>query len=93
MWREIDIDDIEAVKQMESFVRSHANGHFLQMPRWARVKEFWIWRGLLFFRNDQLMGAISVLIRPYPVTIQFSMFPGGLYVIVLLDLIFRIIGL
>ncbi|MBQ9843706.1 MAG: peptidoglycan bridge formation glycyltransferase FemA/FemB family protein [Oscillospiraceae bacterium] len=77
MWREIDIDDIEAVRQMESFVRSHPNGHFLQMPRWANVKDFWKWRGLLFFRNDQLVGAISVLIRPLPCNYSIFYVPRG----------------
>ena len=77
MWREIDIDDIEAVKQMESFVRTHPNGHFLQMPRWAKVKKFWKWRGLVFFRNDQLVGAISVLIRPLPCNYSIFYVPRG----------------
>lgn len=77
MWREIDIDDIEAVEQMEAFIRTHPNGHFLQMPRWAKVKEFWKWRGLLFFWDDLLVGAISVLIRPLPCNYSIFYVPRG----------------
>ena len=77
MWREIEIEDIDAVKQMEAFVHAHPSGHFLQMPRWAKVKEFWKWRGLLFYRNDRLVGTVSILIRPLPCGYSLFYAPRG----------------
>ena len=76
-WREIQKENEPDVAPMESFVRSHRNGHFLQMPRWAGVKALWDWRGILVYRDKELSGAVSILIRPLPFGFSLFYAPRG----------------
>lgn len=65
------------VARMESFVNSHRCSHFLQSPRWANVKEFWQWRGILVYRDGRMAGAMSVLIRRLPLGMSVLYAPRG----------------
>ena len=62
-YRTVTKADTVAVRWMESYIQSHPNSHFLQMPQWADVKAGWDWRGILVYRDGKLAGAMSVLIR------------------------------
>lgn len=62
---------------MEVFVKNHEKSHFLQMPRWADVKEAWQWRGILAYENRHIVGAMSVLIRPLPFGFSLLYAPRG----------------
>ena len=65
-------------KQMADFVRFHNNGHFLQSPQWSRVKPHWLWRGVLVYdSNHQMIGAMSILVRPLPLGMAFLYAPRG----------------
>lgn len=76
-YRIIGWEDIRAVEAMEEFVRHHENSHFLQLPRWAKVKNAWKWRGILIHRAGEIVGAMSVLLRPLPLGIHILYAPRG----------------
>lgn len=77
MYTRIITQEDKRIKQMELFVQSHPNGHFLQLPRWAKVKDAWLWRGILLFEEDTIVGTMSVLIRPLPMGLSFFYAPRG----------------
>ena len=63
--------------QMEAFIAAHENGHFLQSPRWAQVKQSWRWMGVLAVEEDVIVGAMSLLIRPLPLGFSVLYAPRG----------------
>lgn len=75
--RIITKDEKQEISQMEKFAANHQKGHFLQLPRWAEVKEFWQWRGILAYQEDCLVGTMSVLIRELPLGLSFFYVPRG----------------
>lgn len=76
-YRTITREDTVAVRWMESYIQSHPNSHFLQMPQWADVKAGWDWRGILVYRDGMLAGAMSVLIRRLLPGISLFYVPRG----------------
>lgn len=77
MWQVIGRENEAAVAQMEQFVSDHDQGHFMQLPRWAEAKNFWDWRGILVYRADKIVAAMSVLIRPLPLDFSLLYGPRG----------------
>ena len=77
MWQIIGKENLEAVSQMEQFVARHEKGHFMQLPQWAQVKSFWDWKGILVFREDRIVAAMSVLIRSMPMGLSLLYAPRG----------------
>lgn len=74
----IQADAPADMAKMEAFVTADKNSHFLQSPQWRTVKTLWQWRGILAFRTDgQLLGALSVLIRPLPLGMSILYAPRG----------------
>lgn len=67
------IVEIDGAAELDSFVASHRNGHFLQTSRWGRVKDDWKWFGALC-RNDagEITGSLATLVRKISKT-PFSM--------------------
>ncbi len=66
MWKIFDKSDEEAVTEMDLFVWSHTNSHFMQTSAWAQVKTFWDWRGIIVWKEAQIAATMLVLIRPLP---------------------------
>lgn len=64
-------------ERMSAFVDAHPNSHFLQTPRWAQVKEYWDWRGILAYWGTELVGTMSVLIRHLPLGLTILYAPRG----------------
>ena len=77
MWKIIKKEEGADVAQMEQFVARHECGHFMQTPRWADVKGFWDWRGVLLYRGEEIVAAMSVLIRPLPLGFSLLYAPRG----------------
>ena len=75
--RIITKENTEAVAEMERFVLQHEKGHFLQQPRWAQVKTRWKWRGILALGHGELVGVMSVLVRPLPLGVSLMYAPRG----------------
>ncbi len=66
IWQLVQKEDAALCGEMEAFLRGHRNGHFMQSPRWALVKDRWDWRGVLVRREGAVCGALSLLLRPLP---------------------------
>ena len=77
LYQVFDRSNKAAVAKMEAFIKSHANGHFLQLPQWAAVKTSWDWRGIFVYRQGQPIAAASVLIRPLPLGFCMFYIPRG----------------
>lgn len=76
-YRIITKENRAEVKRMAAFVKYHEKSHFLQTPAWAQVKEAWDWRGILACEKDQIVGAMSVLIRALPFEFSLMYAPRG----------------
>ena len=64
-------------EEYESFVMSHPYGHFMQSCLWGRVKDNWIWEGVMSRGKDgAVRGAMSVLIRRLPVVPWTILYAG-----------------
>ena len=77
MWKIICKEDRQDAVLMEQYVMEHGCSHFMQLPRWAQVKSFWDWRGILLYRDGKIAGAMSVLIRPLPLGFSLFYAPRG----------------
>lgn len=75
--RIITQDNRAEVFRMEVFVKSHEKSHFLQLPRWAKVKAAWQWRGVLAYEEARIVGTMSVLIRQLPFGFSLMYVPRG----------------
>ena len=50
--------------ELDSFVITHKNGHFLQTSFWGRVKDDWKWFGVICRnREGSITGTLAVLLR------------------------------
>ena len=77
MWKEFDRRDTKSLWEMEAFIQNHPKGHFMQMPSWAGVKSFWMWRGISIYREDELAATVSVLIRRLALGMTLFYIPRG----------------
>lgn len=77
MWKIFDKTDAEAIREMDRFVYSHENSHFMQTSAWAQVKTFWDWRGITVKQGDRITATMLVLIRPLPLGSSFLYAPRG----------------
>ena len=77
MWKIFDKTDTAAVNEMDHFVRSHCNGHFMQATAWAQVKTFWDWRGITVYQQNRIAASVGVLIRRLPLGFSLLYAPRG----------------
>lgn len=77
MWKIFDKSDIESVSEMDRFVCSHSNSHFMQTSAWAQVKTYWDWRGIIVWNQEQIAATMLVLIRPLPLGFSLLYAPRG----------------
>lgn len=77
MWKIFDKTDTEAIREMDCFVCSHSNSHFMQTSAWAQVKTFWDWRGIAVRQGDRIIATMLVLIRPLPLGFSLLYAPRG----------------
>ena len=78
MYKIITEADREDTASLSAFVRLHQNGHFLQAPQWAQVKQCWNWRGVVVYDpRNEIIGALSILIRPLPLGLSLLYAPRG----------------
>ncbi|MDR3552485.1 MAG: peptidoglycan bridge formation glycyltransferase FemA/FemB family protein [Clostridia bacterium] len=63
----MEIIENRQIEEYRAFIEAHAKGHFMQQPEWAAVKNEWKWQGIAQRdASGQIVGALSVLIRPLP---------------------------
>lgn len=50
--------------ELDAFVEQHPQGYFTQTSPWGKVKEDWLWRGILCREETgRIRGAMAVLMR------------------------------
>ncbi|MBQ8016303.1 MAG: peptidoglycan bridge formation glycyltransferase FemA/FemB family protein [Clostridia bacterium] len=55
---------LNSAGELDFFVASHKNGHFLQTSFWGRVKNDWKWFGIICRNNEGVItGTLAVLLR------------------------------
>ena len=60
--------------EFDAFVKENPNGHFLQLSTWAKVKESWIWRGIICRDdNGKIKGVMALLIKKLPGGVPYSL--------------------
>jgi len=67
------------MKNLEEFLENHKKSHFLQSPKWAKVKKEWK-NELIVLRDkdDNIKGTMSLLLRKVPVINRYIMYaPRG----------------
>lgn len=70
-----EVVDSFNLDEFEKYVEEHHKGHFLQSYMWKNQKPQWQWCGLLVKNNqDNICGAMSVLIRKIPCTFFTMMY-------------------
>lgn len=69
-----EIIKADQAQELDAFVASHPKGHFMQQSAWSKVKNNWMWRGILC-RNEQneIVGSMAVLIRRLPGGLPYSL--------------------
>ena len=77
MWKIFDKTDTADIREMDRFVYSHENSHFMQTSAWAQVKTFWDWRGITVKQRDRITATMLVLIRPLPLGFSLLYAPRG----------------
>lgn len=77
MWKIFDKTDTAAIREMDRFIYSHENSHFMQTSAWAQVKTFWDWRGITVKQRDRITATMLVLIRPLPLGFSLLYVPRG----------------
>ena len=59
-----EIVSIDNAEELDAFVASHKNGHFMQSSLWGKVKDDWGWFGIICRDdNGKIKGTMSVLVR------------------------------
>ncbi len=63
----LDLVTKENIKEYKDFLESHPESNFMQSIEWAAVKDNWV-NEIIIIRNDnnQIKGALSILIRKVP---------------------------
>lgn len=77
MWKLFDRTNIDMVREFDSFVKAHCNGHFMQTTAWADVKPMWDWQGIVVYGSEGITAAMGVLIRPLPLGFSMLYAPRG----------------
>lgn len=77
IYKIITAEQKQELAQLEKFVMKHDNCHFLQSPRWMKVKNNWMWRGITVCDEEKIVGAMSVLIRRLPLGMSVLYAPRG----------------
>ena len=63
--------------EYEAFVMSHPYGHFMQSYLWGKVKDNWVWEGVISRGGDgAIRGTLAILIRRLPVVPWTIMYAG-----------------
>ena len=59
-----------SAQEHDDFVTAHPQANLLQSSAWAQIKDNWANERLGFYKDDRLVAAASVLIKPLPLGIM-----------------------
>ena len=58
----IEYVDLAHAQELDQFVMSHPNHHFMQTSAWGRVKTDWGWHGIICRdENGKIIGSMALL--------------------------------
>ena len=60
----LELVTTQTAGELDAFVEQHPQGYFTQTSPWGKVKEDWLWRGILCREETgRIRGAMAVLMR------------------------------
>lgn len=59
----VEFVELAKAQELDEFVVSHPNGHFMQTSLWGRFRSDWNWIGLICRRNGDICGSMALLWR------------------------------
>ena len=69
---------MEENRKLIEFLETNKKSHFLQSPEWAKVKTDWENEMIVVEENDEIKGAMSILLRKVPIFNRYIMYaPRG----------------
>ena len=66
-----------SAQEHDDFVTAHPQANLLQSSAWAQIKDNWANERLGFYKDDHLVAAASVLIKPLPLGMTMLYIPRG----------------
>jgi len=66
-----------SAQEHDDFVTAHPQANLLQSSAWAQIKDNWENERLGFYKDDHLVAAASVLIKPLPLGMTMLYIPRG----------------
>ncbi|WP_313963548.1 peptidoglycan bridge formation glycyltransferase FemA/FemB family protein, partial [uncultured Streptococcus sp.] len=66
-----------SAQEHDDFVTAHSQANLLQSAAWAQIKDNWGNERLGFYKDDHLVAAASVLIKPLPLGMTMLYIPRG----------------
>ena len=66
-----------SAQEHDDFVKKSSQTNLLQSSSWAKVKDDWDNERIGFYKDDQLVAAASILIRPLPLGMTMFYIPRG----------------
>ena len=66
-----------SAQEHDDFVAAHPQANLLQSAAWAQIKDNWGNERLGFYKDDHLVAAASVLIKPLPLGMTMLYIPRG----------------
>lgn len=66
-----------SAQEHDDFVTAHPQANLLQSSAWAQIKDNWANERLGFYKDDHLVAAASILIKPLPLGMTMLYIPRG----------------
>ena len=66
-----------SAQEHDDFVKKSSQTNLLQSASWAKVKDNWDNERIGFYKNNQLIASVSILIKPLPLSMTMLYIPRG----------------
>ncbi|PMR92805.1 UDP-N-acetylmuramoylpentapeptide-lysine N(6)-alanyltransferase [Streptococcus intermedius] len=66
-----------SAQEHDDFVKQSSQTNLLQSASWAKVKDNWDNERIGFYKNNQLVASVSILIKPLPLSMTMLYIPRG----------------
>ena len=66
-----------SAQEHDDFVKHSSQTNLLQSASWAKVKDNWDNERIGFYKNNQLIASVSILIKPLPLSMTMLYIPRG----------------
>ena len=66
-----------SAQEHDDFVKQSSQTNLLQSASWAKVKDNWDNERIGFYKNNQLVASVTILIKPLPLSMTMLYIPRG----------------